>query len=93
MCDSGLLYLYEEILNLNNMMKRIILSFIASIPVLIANAQIPDLLPPTDTEPLELTPFNIIIYIILPVIIFVIYFWYRKSKRKKKNNRTEELKK
>ena len=49
----------------------------------ITRAQQPDLLPPAQTEPFELTPFNIILYFVMPVVIFVIYYLYRKSKRKK----------
>lgn len=67
-------------------MKKIILIFTCFIPVLIANAQVPDLLPSGEPEPIELTPFNIIVYIVFPIIIFIIYFWYRKSKRKQKND-------
>jgi len=83
MYGNSLLYFNNETTNLNNMMKKIILSFTYFITVFIANAQIPDLLPSGETEPLELTPFNIIVYFVLPVIIFIIYFWFRKSKRKK----------
>lgn len=46
-------------------------------------AQQPDLLPPAQTDPIELTPFNVILYFVMPIAIFVIYFLYRKSKRKK----------
>ena len=66
---------------LKNTLLQIILVFIA----IAANAQIPDLLPSGETEPIELTTLNIVIYFVLPVVIFAIYFWYRKSKRKNKN--------
>jgi len=48
----------------------------------IARAQQPGLLPPAQTDPIELTPFNIILYFVIPVVIFVIYYLYRKSKKK-----------
>jgi len=68
------------------MHNKIILFIPLFFATIIAGAQIPDLIPSGETEPLELTPFNIIVYIVLPVIIFIIYFMYRKSKRKNKND-------
>ncbi|TNF43861.1 MAG: hypothetical protein EP310_04015 [Bacteroidetes bacterium] len=62
---------------------KIVLTVIAILKFTFVKAQQPDLLPPAQTEPLELTPFNIILYFVMPVIIFIIFFWYRKSKKKK----------
>ena len=67
------------------MFKKTLLQIILVFTAIVASAQIPDLLPSGDTEPIELTPLNIVIYFVLPIIIFIIYFWYRKSKRKNKN--------
>jgi uncharacterized BrkB/YihY/UPF0761 family membrane protein len=67
------------------MKSKIIFILILNLIFGIVRAQQPDLLPPVQTDPIELTPQNIIIYFILPVVIFIIYFWYRKSKRKNKN--------
>jgi hypothetical protein len=47
-----------------------------------ALAQQPDLLPPVQTDPVELTPLNIILYFVMPVVIFIIHYLYRKSKKK-----------
>jgi hypothetical protein len=48
-----------------------------------AISQAPDGVPYGDPEPLELTPFNIILYIVVPVLLFVVLFLYRKSLKKK----------
>jgi hypothetical protein len=65
------------------MKSKIIFTSILTLLFGIARAQQPDLLPPVQTDPIELTPFNIILYFVMPVVIFVIYYLYRKSKRKK----------
>ena len=67
------------------MLKNTLLQIILVFSAIAASAQIPDLLPSGETEPIELTPLNIVIYLVLPVVIFIIYFWYRKSKRNKNN--------
>jgi membrane protein DedA with SNARE-associated domain len=67
------------------MLKKIVLQIAFLFTAIFAGAQIPDLIPSGETEPIELTPLNIIIYFVLPIVIFLIYFWYRKSKRKNKN--------
>jgi hypothetical protein len=77
-----LLYKYDD-QKLNEMKSKIIITAILTFLFGIARAQQPDLLPPVQTDPIELTPFNIILYFVMPVLIFVIYFLYRKSKRKK----------
>ena len=65
------------------MKSKILITAISTFLFGIVRAQQPDLLPPVETEPIELTPFNIILYFVMPVLIFLIYFLYRKSKRKK----------
>jgi hypothetical protein len=65
------------------MKSKIIFTSILTLLFGIVRAQQPDLLPPQHTDPIELTPFNIILYFVMPVLIFVIYYLYRKSKRKK----------
>jgi len=55
--------------------------------VLIINsviAQAPDMVPYGEPEPLELTPFNIILYIVVPVIIFAALVIMRLRQRNKK---------
>jgi hypothetical protein len=66
------------------MLKKTVLQIIILFSGNVANAQIPYLLPSGETEPLELTPFNIILYMVVPILMFIFYFWYRKSKRKNK---------
>ncbi len=68
------------------MSKKTVLQITFLFTAIVAHAQIPDFLPSGDTEPLELTTFNIVLYIVIPVALFIFYLWYRKSKRKKKNN-------
>jgi uncharacterized protein YacL len=67
------------------MLKKTLLQIILVFTAIVASAQIPDLLPTGETEPIELTTLNIVIYFVLPIVIFIIYFWYRKSKRENKN--------
>lgn len=65
-----------------NMRSKIIITVILTLSFGITRAQQPDLLPPAQTDPIELTPFNIIVYFIMPAAIFVTYYLYRKSKKK-----------
>jgi hypothetical protein len=65
------------------MKSKIVITSILIILIGFARAQQPDLLPPVETEPLELTPFNIILYFVVPLFLLVFFLWYRKSKRKK----------
>ena len=67
------------------MLKKSVLQTIFLFTVMAASAQIPDLIPSGKAEPIELTPLNIILYIVAPIAIFIIYFWYRKSKSKNNN--------
>ena len=77
-----LLYKYDD-QKLNRMKSKIITTAILTYLFGIARSQQPDLLPPAQTDSIELTPFNIILYFVMPVVIFVIYYLYRKSKRTK----------
>jgi hypothetical protein len=65
-------------------LKKLSLQICNILAVLIANAQIPDIIPSGEADPIDLTPFNIILYFVLPVLLFIFYLWYRKSKRKNK---------
>ncbi len=66
-----------------NLKKYIGLVFLFA--TFIAIAQIPGGIPSGKPAPIELTPFNIILYIVAPILIFVIYFLYRRSKRRDKD--------
>ncbi len=56
--------------------------------ILMANAiaQTPEMYPPPDPEPVEITPLNIVLFVVMPivlVIIFVLYMrWVKKRRRK-----------
>ena len=67
------------------MLKKTVLQIIFLFATVVISAQIPDLIPSGKAEPIELTPLNIILYIVAPIVIFIIYYWFRKSKRKNKN--------
>ncbi len=46
---------------------------------------------PTGTDPVDFTPVNIIVYIVVPVLLVLIYLWYRryihrKNMEQKENN-------
>jgi hypothetical protein len=65
------------------MYKNIVLLIVLILAVLYSGAQQPEFIP-RQSEPIEFTPFNIILYIVLPVLLIAVFFWYRKSKSKKK---------
>ena len=46
-------------------------------------AQAPDIIPYGESEQLELTPTNIIVYIVIPALIVIGYLFYRKKQREK----------
>ncbi|MGC9343724.1 MAG: hypothetical protein ACP5E3_13555 [Bacteroidales bacterium] len=47
---------------------------------------------PTGNDPVELTPFNIFIYIVVPVLFVIIYLWWRRIKIKERKKKLEEKK-
>lgn len=65
------------------MLKKIGLQILFIFVTVVANAQIPDIIPSGEPEPIELTLFNITLYIVVPILLLVFFLWYRKSKRKK----------
>ena len=56
----------------------------------LAWAQAPGVIPYSESEPIEFTPFNIILYIVSPVLIFVIYFIYRNNQKKKRRENNSD---
>jgi hypothetical protein len=66
------------------MLKKSALQICFILAALVSNAQIPDIIPSGEAEPIDITPFNIILYFVLPVLLFIFYLWYRKSKRRNK---------
>ena len=50
------------------------------------SAQAPDIIPYGESDKIEFTPTNIIVYIVLPVLIVIGYLYYRKKQREKERN-------
>lgn len=65
------------------MLKIIISMILTSFFFIVSQAQKPFLIPSGDPEPVEFTPLNIILYIVIPIFLLIAYIFYRKSKRKK----------
>ncbi len=64
-------------------MKRKLMTFLALlITALTASGQTPEMYPPPVPEPLELTPLNVILYIVIPVLLVIFLIYYRRRKRK-----------
>ncbi len=53
-------------------------------------AQAPDIIPYGESEPIEFTLTNIIVYIILPVLIVIGYLYSRKKQRKKEKEQRNQ---
>ncbi len=56
----------------------------------IMRAQAPDIIPYGESEPIEFTLTNIIVYIILPVLIVIGYLYSRKKQRKKEKEQRNQ---
>jgi hypothetical protein len=52
-------------------------------------AQTPDLYPPTVPEPVGISFYNIVLYVLLPLGIIVAFFVYGYAQKKKKQERKE----
>jgi len=48
----------------------------------LAIAQAPSGVPYGKSEPLELNPANIIVFIVLPVLVVILYIYWRRNRRK-----------
>lgn len=53
-------------------------------------AQAPDIIPYGESDKIEFTPTNIIVYIVLPVLIVIGYFYYRKKQREKEREQRNQ---
>lgn len=73
----------EEQLNNKAMKQKTITLWGLLLVQAAAVAQTPDLYPPTVPEPMELSLFNIILYIVIPVLLVIFLVYYRRRKRKK----------
>ena len=54
-----------------------------------SSAQSPEFYPPTVPEQVEITPFNVILYLVVPLLIILAYFLYKKSQNKKREEKKE----
>jgi len=64
------------------MYKKAVILLIALQLYIVAKAQAPGGIPYGDPTKIQLSPFNIIVYIVLPLLLILFYFWYRKRKKK-----------
>ncbi len=67
------------------MKKKTIILVLTLLSGIVIRAQAPDLVPYGKPEQLELTPANILFFIVLPVLLFVAFFFIRRKKKNKKN--------
>lgn len=67
------------------MFRKLLSGFLLMILVATAYAQAPDHYPPTVPQPVDITLFNLILYIVLPIGLVVAFFWYQRSQKKKRN--------
>ncbi len=66
------------------MKRKITATMFLLLIIVTAIAQTPDMYPPPVPEPFELTLFNIILYIVLPVALIVFFILYRRKKKKER---------
>ena len=71
--------------------KYSILLLLSALPI-IANAQIPTEVPkPQDNSPINLTdPFELIVFVILPVLFIIFFFVWRGRKKIETENNSKE---
>ena len=65
------------------MKKKLFILFVAFLNTVTGKAQAPGNVPYGEPAPLELTPANIIFFIVLPILLFVALIIIRRKKRKK----------
>lgn len=75
------------------MNRKIKFSVILILLVVKSLAQSPDFYPPTVPEQIEITPFNVVLYLIVPLLIILAYFLYRNSQKKKQQEKKRQEKK
>ncbi len=64
-------------------MKKKILGLVFSILPVFSFAQTPDMYPPPEPEPVEITPLNIVLFVVLPILLVIVFVLYRRWARKK----------
>lgn len=65
------------------MKQKLTMLFISLVPGFAAPAQAPSGVPYGNPEPVEFTPGNIIIFVVIPLVIVFLYLQYRKKQREK----------
>lgn len=75
------------------MFRKLISGLLLLISGTITYAQSPDHYPPTVPQPVDITLFNLILYIVLPIGLVVAFFWYQRSQKKKRNRERLEREK
>lgn len=73
-----------------NMLRKTTLLFYFMLIWNIICAQAPDIIPYGESEPIEFTVTNIIVYIVLPVLIVIGYLYYRKKQREKEREKRNQ---
>mgnify|MGYP006290165009 CR=1 FL=1 len=68
------------------MTKNLLAGLASSFIILQLKAQTPDMYPPPEPEPVDVTTVNIILYVVVPIILIIAFFLYRKWVKKRKNN-------
>ena len=74
---------------MNRKIKYSIISILLAVKTF---AQSPDFYPPTVPKQVEITPFNVILYVVAPLLIILYYFLYSKSQKKKRQEEKENKK-
>ena len=79
----------KSILQIVTKFKLAVLALVSmSVSSIITLAQTPTHYP-TGTDPVDFTPVNIIVFIVVPVLMVLVYFWYRRYIHKKNSEKKE----
>lgn len=66
------------------MLRKITSAILFLLAVIVVSGQAPDHYPPTVPEPVDITPFNLVLYILLPIALIVAFYMYQRSQKKKR---------
>jgi hypothetical protein len=72
------------------MQRKLIYSLFLLLIMMAALAQTPDHYPPTVPRQVDVSLFNLILYIVLPIGIVAAWFWYQRSLKNKQRKKREE---
>lgn len=67
------------------MKKKLFILIVAFFSIISGKAQAPGNIPYGEPKQLALTPFNIIVYFVVPVLLFVALILIRRKRKKDKN--------